>query len=46
MLRKIYGPTYENGYWRIQMNQEMCNKLKSPDTVTVINVDFNVLGVF
>jgi hypothetical protein len=23
ILRKIYGPTYEIGYWRIKMNQEV-----------------------
>jgi len=22
--RKIYGPLYENGYWRIKMNYEIC----------------------
>jgi hypothetical protein len=23
ILRIIYGPTYENGHWRIKTNQEM-----------------------
>jgi hypothetical protein len=37
-LRKIYEPTYENGYWRIKMNQEIYNKFKSPNIVTAIKV--------
>jgi hypothetical protein len=37
-LRKIYGPTYVNGSWRIKINQEICNKFKHPDIVTVIKV--------
>jgi hypothetical protein len=36
-LEKIYGLTYEYGYWRIK-NEEIYNKLKSPDIVTVIKV--------
>jgi hypothetical protein len=28
----------ENGYWRIEMNQNIYNKFKSPDIVTVITV--------
>ena len=35
-LRKIYGPTYVNGSWRIKMNEEICNKFKSIDIVTII----------
>jgi hypothetical protein len=23
ILRKIYGPTYENGHWRIKINSEL-----------------------
>jgi hypothetical protein len=38
IYRKIYGTTYENDYWEIKMNQEIYNKLKTPDTVTVIKV--------
>ena len=38
ILGKIYGQTYENGYWRIKMNDEICNECKSPDIVTVIQV--------
>jgi hypothetical protein len=38
ILRKIYGPTHENGCWRIKMNQEICNKFKSPNIVTIIKV--------
>jgi hypothetical protein len=38
ILRKPYGPTYENGYWRIKMNQEIYNKFKSPNTLTAIKV--------
>jgi hypothetical protein len=35
VLRRIYGPTYGSGSWRIKINQEIC---KSPDIVTVIEV--------
>lgn len=38
ILRKPYGQTYENCYWRIKMSWEIYNKLKSPDIVTVIKV--------
>jgi hypothetical protein len=38
ILRKIYALTYENGYWRIKINQEIYNTFKSPDIVTVIKV--------
>jgi hypothetical protein len=38
ILRKIYGPTYENGCERIKMSQEIYNKFKSPYIVTVIKV--------
>jgi hypothetical protein len=38
ILRKIYGLTYVDGYWGIKMNEELCNKFKSPDVVTVIKV--------
>jgi len=29
---------YENGYWKIKLNQEIYNEFKSPDIVTVIEV--------
>ena len=46
ILRKIRGPTHEKGYCRIKMNQEICNKLISPDNVTVLkHVDWNSLEV-
>jgi hypothetical protein len=35
---KIYGPTYENGHWRIKINLEMYSNYKSPDILTVIKV--------
>jgi hypothetical protein len=38
ILRKTYGRTYENSYWRIKMSREIYNKFKSPDIVTVIKV--------
>ena len=34
ILRKIYGPTKENGQWRIKTNAELITKYKSQDTVT------------
>jgi hypothetical protein len=38
ILRKAYGQTYENGYWRIKISWEIYNKLKSPDIVVVVKV--------
>jgi hypothetical protein len=38
ILRIIYGPTYENGHWRIKINLEMYSNCKSPDILTVIKV--------
>jgi hypothetical protein len=35
-LRKIYGPTKENGQWRIKTNEELMSKYKAPDIVNVI----------
>jgi hypothetical protein len=35
---KMYRPTYGNGYWRIKTNQEIYNKFKCRDTVTVVKV--------
>jgi len=37
-LRKIHGPTKENGQWRIKTNAELITKYKSQDTVTVIKI--------
>jgi len=37
-LRKICGPTKENGQWRIKPNTELINKYKSQDIVTVIKI--------
>jgi hypothetical protein len=38
ILRKIYGPTYDNGHWRIKINSILESKYKSQDTVSVIKV--------
>jgi len=38
ILRKIYGPTEENGQWRIKTNEELRTKYKSQDIVTVIKI--------
>jgi hypothetical protein len=38
ILRKIYGPTYENLHWRIKINSELESKYKSQDSVSVIKV--------
>jgi len=38
ILRKIHGPTKENGQWRIKTNAELITKYKSQDTVTVIKI--------
>jgi len=37
-LRKIYGPTKENGKWRIKTSTELITKYKSQDIVTVIKI--------
>jgi hypothetical protein len=37
-LRKIYGPTKENGQWRIKTNEELITKYKVPDIVNVIKI--------
>jgi hypothetical protein len=42
----MYGPTYENHYWRLKTDEKMYNELKSPDIVTVIKVtDWNSLSM-
>jgi hypothetical protein len=42
ILRKIYGPIYEKGFWGTKMNQEFYNKFKSPGIEIVIQcVDWN-----
>jgi hypothetical protein len=38
ILRKIYGPTKENGQWRFKTNLELITKDKSRDIVTVIKI--------
>ena len=38
IVRKIYGPTKENGQWRIKTNSELMAKYKSQDIVTVIKI--------
>jgi len=38
ILRKIYGPTKENGEWRIKTNAELITKYKAPDIVNVIKI--------
>ena len=36
--RKVHGLPCGNGSWRIKLNQEMYNKFKSLDIVTVVKV--------
>jgi len=38
ILREIYGPTKENGQWRIKTIAELITKYKSQDIVTVIKI--------
>jgi hypothetical protein len=38
ILRKIYGPTKENGQCRIKTNAELITKYKSQDIVTIIKI--------
>jgi hypothetical protein len=35
ILRKIYGPTHENGHWRIIINFELEDKCKSKEIFSV-----------
>ena len=46
IVRKIYGPTKENGQWRIKTNLELMTKYKSHNIVKVIRFeDWNSLGM-
>jgi hypothetical protein len=46
-VRKIYGPTKENGQWRIKTNAELMAKYKAPDIVNVkIFEDWNGLDTW
>ena len=38
ILRKTYGPSKENGQWRIKTNVELMTKYKAPDIVNVIKI--------
>ena len=38
ILRKIYGPTKENGQCRIKTNEQLRTKYKSQDIVAVIKI--------
>ena len=38
ILRKIYGPTKENGQWRLKTILELIKKYKSQDIVAVIKI--------
>jgi len=38
IFRKIYGPTKENGQWRIKTNEELRTKYKPQDIVTIIKI--------
>jgi hypothetical protein len=35
-LRKIYGPVYDNGIWRIRTNKELMTLYQELDTVAEI----------
>jgi hypothetical protein len=35
ILRKIYGPTKENGQWKIKTNTELITKYEAQDIVNV-----------
>jgi hypothetical protein len=37
-MRKIYGPTKENGQWRIRTNAELTTMYKSQNIITVIKI--------
>jgi hypothetical protein len=47
ILRRIYGPTKENGIWRIIYNRELYKLYKEPDiSVTIKLKDCNCLGMY
>ena len=35
---ELYGPTKENGQWRIKTNEELITKYKAPDIVNIIKI--------
>jgi hypothetical protein len=37
-IEEIYGPTKENGQWRIKTNAELITKYKSQGIITVIKI--------
>ena len=39
ILRAIYGPTNDNGEWRIKCNNELYTLYKESDTVTYIKIN-------
>jgi hypothetical protein len=45
ILRKIYGPSKENGQRRTKTNEELITKYKAPDIVNVIKIQkFELIG--
>jgi len=38
ILRKIFGPTYENGFWRIKTNQELDKLIKHKNIINFARV--------
>ena len=38
ILRKIYGPTQENGEWHLKYNKELYDLYKAPDIITDIKI--------
>ena len=38
ILRKIFGPTYDNGSWRIQTNQELVKLIKHKNIINFARV--------
>jgi len=38
ILRKIFGPTYENGFWKIKTNQELDKLMKHKNIINFARV--------
>ena len=36
ILRKIFGPTYKNGFWRIKTNQELDKLIKHKNIINFV----------
>jgi hypothetical protein len=38
VFQRIFGPVYENGFWHIRCNSELCQLFSEPDIVKTIRI--------